>query len=382
MNFDFSEEQNLFKDAIDRLVLKEYGFEQRREYAGEAGGWSREVWRQLAEQGFLALPFDEDQGGLGKGGIETMLVMEALGRALALEPYLGCIVVAGAALRAAASPAQLEAWVPALAGGERVLLLAAGEKSSRYRLDHVGTRAEPVDGGYSLSGGKIAVVHGDSADAYLVSARSGGAPADRDGIALFLVEADAPELRRRTYRTQDGLRAADLMLDQVFVPAGHRLPGDGVEALQRAAEAAIAGLAAESVGCMQALLDLTVDYLKQRKQFGGPIGRFQALQHRAAEMLIELEQARSMAMLAALMVDEKAADERARTLSAVKAQIGRSGRIVGELAVQLHGGIGVTEEFAVGHYFKRLTMIDLQFGDADFHTRRVAAAGGLIAVEA
>lgn len=384
MNFDLSDEQSLFKDAIDKLVQKLYGFEQRREYAAQSEGWSRNVWSQLAEQGFLALPFDEAHGGLGYGPVEMMLVMEAVGRGLLLEPYLGSVVAAGAALRAGASEAQQAEWIPDVATGETVLALATTEKQSRYRLNDVALTATPQGESFHLSGTKIAVRHGDTANRLLVTARTSGARTDRNGISLFLIDADAPGVRLRSYRTQDGVRAADLILDNADVPASRLIGevGGGLEIAERAVDFAIAALAAEAVGCMQALLDLTVDYLKQRKQFGAPIGRFQALQHRTAEMLVELEQARSVAMLAALVVNDEDVAERRKTLSAVKAQIGRSGRIVGELAVQLHGGIGVTEEYAVGHYFKRLTMIETQFGDSDFHIAQVAAAGGLVSAEA
>ncbi len=384
MNFDLSDEQSLFKDAIDKLVQKLYGFEQRREYAAQSEGWSRNVWSQLAEQGFLALPFDEAHGGLGYGPVEMMLVMEAVGRGLLLEPYLGSVVAAGAALRAGASDVQQAEWIPDVAAGETVLALATTEKQSRYRLNDVAFTATPQGEGFRLSGTKIAVRHGDTANRLLVTARTSGARTDRSGISLFLIDADAPGVRLRSYRTQDGVRAADLILDNVDVPASRLIGevGGGLAIAERAVDFAIAALAAEAVGCMQALLDLTVDYLKQRKQFGAPIGRFQALQHRTAEMLVELEQARSVAMLAALVVNDEDVAERRKTLSAVKAQIGRSGRIVGELAVQLHGGIGVTEEYAVGHYFKRLTMIETQFGDSDFHIAQVAAAGGLVSAEA
>jgi pimeloyl-CoA dehydrogenase small subunit len=376
VDFNLSEEQNLLKDAVDKLVLKEYGFEQRRRHAAHAEGWSRAFWTQLAEQGFLALPFAAEQGGLGYGPIELMLVMEALGRGLVLEPYLTTVVSAGAVLRQAASSAQLERLVPQIAAGGLVLALAQAEVQARYELHDVLTTARAERGGYVLSGTKVVVTHGGSADLFIVPARTAGSRRDRDGITLFLVPANAAGLRRRGYRTQDGLRAADLILDQVLVPAEAMLgaAGQGLPVLEQAADAAVAALAAESVGCMQALLDLTVDYLKQRNQFGGPIGRFQALQHRAAEMLIELEQARSMALYAALMLQEPDVAERRRALSAVKVQIGKSGRFVAQQAVQLHGGIGVTEEYAVGHYFKRLSMMEAQFGDGDHHLARLAQA--------
>ncbi len=373
MDFNLSEEQVLLKDVIDKLILKEYSFEQRRRYGVTPEGWSRTFWGQLARQSFLALPFAAEHGGLDGGPQELMLVMEALGRGLVLEPYFGSVVVAGSILRHGASETQLARLVPRIAAGELLLALAQSEKQSRYELGDVLTAAGTDADGYVLNGAKIVVVHGDCADLLLVPARSSGGQRDRDGISLFLVGADAAGLRRRTYRTQDGLRAADLHLDGVRVGKEALIGplGGGLTILESAADEAIAALAAESVGCMQALLDLTVNYLKQRNQFGGPIGRFQALQHRAAEVLMELEQARSMAMYAALMVSEPDPIERRRAMSEVKVQISKSGRFVAQQAVQLHGGIGVTEEYAVGHYFKRLSMMEALFGDSDHHMARL-----------
>ncbi|MGB0210637.1 acyl-CoA dehydrogenase family protein [Algiphilus sp.] len=373
MNFDLSDEQRLLGDTIDRLIERDYSFEQRGACLQEAGGWSRRFWGLLAEQGFLALPFDAAHGGLGYGPVETMLVMEALGRGLVVEPYLSTVVVAGSVLRTAAPDAVLDTLVPAIASGERVLTLAAFEKQARYDLAAVATTARADGDGFVLDGRKILVPHGDSADTIIIAAREAGGPRDRDGISLFLVDADAAGLTRHGYRTQDGVPAADLTLEQVRVGSGALLgeQGRGLPALELARDHAIAALAAEAVGAMQATLDMTVDYLGQRRQFGGPIGRFQALQHRAAEMLIEVEQARSMAILGALTVAESEA--RSRELLAVKHRIGRSGRLVGELAVQLHGGIGVSAEYAVGHYLRRLAMIDLSFGDSEHCLEALAA---------
>jgi pimeloyl-CoA dehydrogenase small subunit len=373
VDFNLSEDQVLLKDAIDRLIQKEYSFEQRRRYGATPEGWSRTFWGQLARQSFLALPFAAEHGGLDGSPQELMLVMEALGRGLVLEPYFSSVVVAGSILRHGANEGQLARLVPRIAAGELLLALAHTEKQSRYELNDVLATAGAEADGYVLNGTKIVVIHGDCADLLLVPARSSGGQRDRDGISLFLVGADAAGLRRRRYRTQDGLRAADLRLEGVRVDKEALIGplGGGLTILERAADEAIAALAAESVGCMQALLDLTVNYLKQRNQFGGPIGRFQALQHRAAEMLMELEQARSMAMYAALMVSEPDPIERRRAMSEVKVQISKSGRFVAQQAVQLHGGIGVTEEYSVGHYFKRLTMMEALFGDSDHHLARL-----------
>lgn len=378
MDFDLGDEQQLFRDTIDRLVERAYGFEQRQRYAAEAPGYSREVWAQMAELGLLALPVAEDDGGLGFGAQETALVMEAAGRGLMLEPYLASVVLAGSLLRGGASTAQRGDWLPGLIDGSVIWTLATTERGSRWQLSHVETRATRDGDGWRLDGEKIAVPHGHVADQALVSARIAGEAGEARGIAVFRVAADADGLTRRSYRTQDGQGAADWLLDGVRVAADDWLAVDeALPLLEAARDAGIAALAAEAVGAMQALLDLSVDYLGQRKQFGGVIGRFQVLQHMAVDMLVELEQARSMAMLAAMAIDGDDADARRRTLAAVKVQLGRALRLVGQTAVQLHGGIGVTEESAVGHYFRRLTMIDLQFGDGDHHLDRLVALGGL-----
>lgn len=384
MDFELNEEQTMLKDTVDRLVAKSYSFQQRQSNAGAPDGWSRAMWSQYAELGLLALPFDEEHGGLGYGPIEMMLVMESLGRALVLEPFFSTVVVAGAALRTAASAAQMEEWVPQIASGDLRPAFAHGERQSRYNLADVACSATPDGDGYRLDGEKILVMHGDSADKLIVSARlltSSKARTDRYGICLFMVDADAPGVSRRGYRTQDGLRAADISFDNVRVSASDLIgePGNGLATIERVADFAIAALAAEAVGAMAAAQEMTVEYLKTRSQFGTVIGSFQALQHRAAEMLVALEQARSMAMYAALMVNEYDIVERRKALSAVKVQIGKSARFIGQQAIQLHGGIGVTEEYAVGHYFRRLSVMESQFGDTDHHLAKLAAAGGLIA---
>lgn len=383
MNFDLSEEQSLLKDSVDKLLDKTYGFERRREHAREPGGWSRAVWDQFAELGLLALPFDPDDGGLGMGPVELMLVMEGLGRTLVLEPYVSTVVEAGTAIRLAGSAEQRADWIARIAGGETTLAIAHAERQARYALEDVATTAVRVAGGYRLDGAKILVSHGDSVDAFVVSARTAGARTDEEGIGLFLVPADTDGLTRRGYALHDGTRAADVTLTGVVVPETARLgaDGQGLATLRRVADHAIAAQAAEAVGAMQAALDMTVEYLGQRRQFGVAIGSFQALQHRAAEMLIALEQARSMAMFAALMVEDPDPLVRGRALSAVKVQIGASGRFIGQQAIQLHGGIGITEEYAVGHYFRRLSLMESRHGDSSHHLARVAAVGGFIAAD-
>ena len=380
MNFALDDEQRMLQDTVERLVARDYGFEQRKAYAAQPGGWSRAVWRTLADIGLLALPFPEAHGGIAGGPVEVMLVMQALGKALPLEPLLSTMVIGAAALRSA-NAAQLDRWVGAIAAGELVLAWAHDEAQSRYRLHDVACGARRSGAGWVIDGDKAHVLHGDSADRLLVSARTAGARRDRDGISLFMVDASASGIVRSGYGLHDGRRAADIRFEAVRVGADDLIgaPGQAGPIIEAVGEAAIAALAAEAVGVMDTALAMTVEYLKTRQQFGGPIARFQALQHRAAEMLIALEQSRSMAMYAALMLDEPDADERRKALSAVKVQIGQAARFVGQSAIQLHGGIGVTQEYAVGHCHKRLAMMELQFGDTDHHLAAFASAGGFIA---
>jgi pimeloyl-CoA dehydrogenase small subunit len=380
VDFDLSEEQRLLKDSVERLLADRYAFEQRKGYGSTPEGWSRELWGRYAELGLLGLPFAEAEGGFGGGPVETMIVMEAFGRALVLEPYLATVILGGGFLRHAASPLQRRELVPAIAEGRLTLAFAHGERQARWDLADVATTAKRDGAGWVIEGEKSLVVHGESADRLVVSVRVAGGRRDREGLALFLVDAKAPGVSRRGYPTQDGQRAAEVSLARVRVGAEAALgePGAALPLIERVVDEAIAALAAEAVGAMAALHELTVDYLKTRQQFGTPIGRFQALQHRAVDMLIAVEQARSMAMLATMMAAEANAAERAKAVAAAKVQIGRSGRLVGQQATQLHGGIGMTAEYKGGHYFKRLTAIDLLFGDADHHLRRVAAAGGII----
>ena len=381
MDFDLSEEQILLRQSVERMAADHYRFEQRKFHGAEPEGWSRAMWRRYAELGLLGLPFVERYGGVGGGPVETMIVMEAMGRALALEPYLATVVLAGGLIRHGGSAAQQAAFVPAIAGGTMILAFAHAERQSRYDLADVATRARPDGAGWVIDGEKSLVLHGDSADRLIVSARVAGERRDRDGIALFLVDGAAKGVSRRPYATQDGMRAAEIALASVAVGRDSMLgaPGAALPLIERVADEAIAALAAEAVGAMAALTDMTVDYLKTRRQFGVPIGNFQVLQHRAADMLIALEQARSMALYATLTVAAPDAVERRRAAAAAKVQVGRSGRFVGQQAIQLHGGIGMTMEYKAGHYLKRLTMIDLMFGDADHHLRALARGGGLFA---
>jgi pimeloyl-CoA dehydrogenase small subunit len=379
MDFDFTEEQRLLKESVDRFISDRYEFEQRKTFAKNDTGYARENWKQFAELGLLAIPFAEEHGGFGGGPIETMIVMEAFGRGLVLEPYFSTVVLGGGLLRSGGSDAQRDELIPKIASGDLRLAFAHGERQSRYDLADVETRAKKSGSGYVLEGEKSLVLNGDSADTLIVSARVSGGQRDRGGIGLFLVDGNGKGVSRRGYPTQDGLRAAEISLSGVEVPAERVLGDDALPIIERVVDEAIAALAAEAVGAMTEMHALTVDYLKTRKQFGVAIGAFQALQHRAVDMFVALEQARSMAMFATMMSAEDDAEVRSRAISAAKVQIGRSAKIVGHGAIQLHGGVGMTMELKVGHYFKRATMIDVMFGDADYHLAKLAEAGSLAA---
>lgn len=379
MDFDLSDEQRLLKDSVERFVSDRYGFEQRQKFAAAEGGYSRENWTAFAELGLLAVPFSEEDGGIGGGPIETMIVMEAFGKGLVVEPYIPSIVLGGGILRHAASAEQKAELIPPVAGGELTLALAQIERGSRYDLHHVETTAKKDGEGWVLNGEKGVVLAGDTADKLIVVARTSGQTRDRDGIGLFLVDAKAPGVSRRGYPTQDGMRAAEITLENVKADAVLGDAAQGLPVLERVVDEAIAALCSEAVGLMDRMRDLTVDYLKQRKQFGVSIGTFQALQHRASDMVVAIEQARSMAFYATMMAASDNTAEREQAVSAAKVQIGRSGRFVGQQAIQLHGGIGMTMEYNVGHYFKRMTVIETLFGDADHHLARVAAGDSLFA---
>jgi pimeloyl-CoA dehydrogenase small subunit len=378
MDFELTTDQQMLADGLGRLLAERYDFEHRKAELFGAPGWSREMWSRYAEMGLLGLPFAEADGGLGGGPVETMIVAEAFGRALVLEPYIPTVLLAGGLLRLAGTPAQRLELVPRIAEGRELLAFAHVERQARYDLADVATTAQRQDGrgDWTLDGTKSFVLHADTADKLIVSARVAGQRRDHAGLALFLVDSNAPGISRRAYVMQDGMRAADVTLCGVRVSdeallgrAGHALP-----IIERVVDYTIAALCAEAVGAMTRAHELTVEYLKVRKQFGVPIGSFQALQHRAVDMLVMIEQARSLSMYATMMAEDADANARAQAVSAAKAYIGRAGKLVGEQAIQLHGGIGVTEECAIGHYYRRLTMIDILFGDSAHHLSVVAAS--------
>ncbi|MGA8401643.1 MAG: acyl-CoA dehydrogenase family protein [Stellaceae bacterium] len=373
MDFEFTEEQRLLRESLDRLLGDSYEFAQRKAYMAEPEGFSRAMWAQYAALGLLGLPFAEEYGGFGGGGIETMVVMEALGRVIALEPYLATVVLAGTALKLAGSASQLETLIPQVADGSLRLALAHGERQARYDLTDVVTTATKTGSGWRLDGAKSVVMHGDSAARLIVSARVSGERHDPDGLGLFLVDPNSSGVARRGYPMRDGTHAADIALSGVEADALGE-PGHGLAVIERVYQAGIAATSAEAVGAMETMLNMTVEYLKTRVQFGRPIGDNQALQHRATEMMIAMEQGRSLAMLAAVMIDDENAAQRDHDLSTAKVGVGQAARFVSQNAVQLHGGIGMTDEYAVGHYFRRCMVIEHSFGDNGYHLSKLAAS--------
>jgi alkylation response protein AidB-like acyl-CoA dehydrogenase len=359
MNFEFGDDEQQLREAVQRWVERGYGFERRTAIA-RAGGFSAEAWHEIAELGLLGLGTSEEDGGMAMGPVAAMLALEALGRGLVLEPVAAVALVAASVV--AQAPAAVRAdWAPRIASGEARVVLAYQERAARYRLNRVDTTAVAAGDAWTLTGSKSIVPIGDQADAFIVSARVSGAPEDADGIALFLVERSAPGVTTRGYALQDGSRAAEVMLADA--PATLLVAaGPAFAALELAVDTGIAALAAEAVGAMDKLFELTADYLNTRKQFGVPIGTFQALRHRMADMKMALELARSMSYYATLKLGEAPAVRR-RAVAQAKVQLGQSARYLGQQAIQLHGGIGMTDEYIGSHYFKRLTTMEMQFGD-------------------
>jgi alkylation response protein AidB-like acyl-CoA dehydrogenase len=375
MEFDLSEEQRLLADSVRRLLAGSYGFEERKRILASESGVSPSVWQAFAELGLLALPIPTEHDGFGGGAADLVPTMEAFGDALVVEPYLATVTCARLVARGGGADLRSEA-LPAVAGGSLKLALAHVEAHSRYDLARVALRARREGEGYVLDGAKRVVLHASHADRLVVCARSSGNDGDRAGISLFLVDAAARGVSMRAWRTIDGLRGADVDFAGVRVASDRLLGAEGGahDLLEEGIDFATALLCAEAVGAMRFANETTLEYLKTRKQFGVPIGSFQALQHRMVDMVIEAEQARSMASLACATVDRGVdAAERRRLVSAAKIRVADACRHVSQESVQLHGGMGMTEELKVSHTFRRLTMIAQQFGDADFHLGRFAA---------
>ncbi|WP_440467826.1 acyl-CoA dehydrogenase family protein [Pseudomonas sp. YH-1] len=371
MDFKLSEEQQMLQDTAARLVRDAYPFDKREGFSRSELGYSADFWRQLGELGLTSVSLPEAYGGFG-GGVESMLVLTELGRGLCLEPYLQSVVHGGGLIAQLGSNAQKDHWLPRIASGEAQLAVALEEPQSHYQLHDVQTRAEQAGDGWKLSGRKAVVIGGQSATAILVSARVSGNARDEEGIGLFLIDPQQAGVSRREYPTVDGQRACELFLDGA---PGEALgvPGEALPALRYQQGRAIAAQCAEALGSLQEACALTLDYLKTRKQFGIPIGKFQVLQHRMVDMRSELEQATSMAILAACVADQPDSAERSRTLAAAKFIVTRAARYVAEQAIQLHGGIGMTWEYVLAHHAKRLVMLSHQLGDDDHHLKAYAS---------
>ena len=369
MDFEFTPEQHMLRESLARYFTDNYGFARRQAMLRSAPGWRPDVWRGLAEDlGVLGASFDVQDGGLGGGAVENMVVMEEIGRALVIEPYLETVVVGGALLRRWDSPLARD-WIGRVIAGEVRLAFAQLEPGSRFDLPHVATRAERSGSGWCLHGLKDSVRGAPFATHLLVTARAGGGERERAGIGTFVVACDAPGISMREYPTVDGSRTADLRFDGAEAePIGE--PGEGYAVLEAAVDEGIAALCAEGVGVMRRLLADTVEYTKQRRQFDAPIAANQVLQHRMVDMYMAVEQAWSMTCLATLSLARPDA-ERVRAVAAAKVFLARAARFVGQSAIQLHGGMGMTNELAVSHYFKRATIIESQFGPADYHAARL-----------
>lgn len=369
MDFSYTEEQSLLRDSVERYLEKNYSFEQRRTLVEGREGMSAQVWQEFANLGLLGLIASADHGGYGGGGIETMLVMEALGRHLVIEPYLTTAITCANLIQMAGDEAQKRILLPQIADGSMKFALAHSERSARFNLAYVETTAHEESGEWVINGAKSVVQHGAVADLLIVSARTKGKPGDAQGLSLFFVNPAEPGVEGRDYPTYDGMRAAEVTFKNVHIGPESVIGvlDRGFPVLEAVVDRTLAALCAEAVGCMETLNRQTLEYLKTRQQFGVPIGKFQALQHRMVDIRIEYEMAKSMAILAAVKADSEEAVERRRAVSAAKERIGRAARFVGQQAIQLHGGMGMTNELPIGHYFKRLTAIDTAFGNSDHH---------------
>ena len=374
MDFTLNEEQQLLKDSVDRFVRENYELSQRRELVARPEGFSRDQWATMAELGWLGAALPEAYGGIGGGAVETMIIMEGFGTRLVVEPYFSSVVLGGNLLLKGGSEEQRNTILPALVAGETMLTFGYAERHSRYDLHDIETKAAKNGGGYRIDGHKGVVLHGGTADKIIVSARTAGGSRDRDGITLFLVDRAADGVAIREYQTIDGLRAAEVELNGVSVGADAVVgdPDQGLPLIEDVARRAIAALSAEAVGVMDTMKTLTNEYLQTREQFGRPIGKFQALQHRMVDIMMAAEESRSIMYVATLKLDDDPAESE-RAATAAKVKIGQCGRFVGQNSIQLHGGMGMTDEMQIGHYFKRLTMIDTMFGNHAHHLKRYAA---------
>ena len=374
MNFELTEEQQLVSDSIERFVQENYDLESRVKLVNQTPGFSKDYWKTMSELGWLGLPFTEDQGGFGGNQLDTMVLMEQFGKGLVLEPYLASVILGGGAMKRSANEAQRKAWLDGVIDGSKQLALAYTEAESGYEPEHVALAGTKTDSGYTLTGTKCMVLHGGTADAFVVSFRTSGGVVDQSGISLAIIPADRKGLTVQGFPTVDGLQSSELTFDNVAVSADDLL-GDidaGFETLNATINDGILAIAAEAVGAMEILYKDTVAYTQDREQFGHPLAEFQVLQHRMVEMFMEYEQCKSMLIRATMEVAAGGKDAQ-RNVHALKHLIGKASSFVGENAVQTHGGMGVTEELRLGHYFKRLLVIEAQFGNTDYHLDQFAA---------
>lgn len=373
MNFELSEEQKMIQQSVERFVQDNYDLNTRISLSANDCGYSSDFWKSMAELGWLGLPFDESDGGFGGNQIDVLVIMEQFGKGLVLEPYLASVVMSGGALKKGASESLKNEILPGLIEGTKQLSFAYAEQQSRFDLEDVITSARKEGDGFVLNGQKSMVQNAETADHIIVAARTSGGQIDEDGITLFLIDTNSEGLSMDNFPTVDGLRASEITLENVSVSEDRVIGNidEGFEILQSVANDAILALSAEAVGAMEVLYKDTVEYTQQREQFDHPMSEFQVLQHRMVDMFMEYEQCKSMLYRATMesVQDPKAAQ---RTIHGLKHLIGKSGLFVGENAVQLHGGMGVTEELRVGHFFKRLLVIDSTFGNADHHLQKFA----------
>ena len=375
MDFSFTEEQTLLQESVSRFMQNDYGFEARQKNASTEQGFSAENWQTFAELGWLGVPFSEADGGFGGGAIETALMSEQFGRGLLIEPFLATVILAGGAIKHGGSEEQKSQYLPGIIDGSKHAALAFVEPQARFNIADITTTATADGDGYVLNGYKAVVLNGPQADFLVVSARTSGEQRDEDGVSLFVMDAATAGISRRDYPTVDAFRASEITLENVKIGADSLIgeAGKGLPILQQAIDDGVLSVGAEAVGCMEVLYKDTVEYCKQREQFGQPIGKFQVLQHRMVDMFMEHEQSKSLMFMAAMRMAEGYGAEAQKAVSAFKVQVGKSGKFVGQNAVQLHGGMGMTEELNIGHYFKRLTIIDTLFGNVDFHLQRFGA---------
>ncbi|MFT7245046.1 MAG: alkylation response protein AidB-like acyl-CoA dehydrogenase [Candidatus Azotimanducaceae bacterium] len=371
MDLSYTDEQNLLRDSLQRFISSSYDINHRNKLTSTEEGFSRENWQQYADLGWLAMSFAEEDGGIGGTPVDTQVMMEEFGKGLIVEPFLASIVMAGTALSEAGSAAQKEALIPGLIDGSLIATVAIAEPDTHQEFERINMTATLKDGEYILSGQKAVVLSAQSANQIIVAARTSGQDADHDGISFFIVAADSKGLSRKDFPTVDGLRASDLTFDSVKVPADSLLgeEGKGYPLLTKILNRAILALSAEAVGAMEVLYKDTIAYTKQREQFDHALSDFQVLKHRMTEMFVEYSLAKSLT-LKATMLESQGSEETQRTIHALKYLIGKTSRFVAQNAVQLHGGMGMTEELRVAHYFKRLTVIDAMFGNTDYHLER------------